>query len=1102
MSVEPSAKLAVKDGTMLRSTAIKAEKSLVLVKSKQDTESLISDLQSNPNVEFAEPNYYVKAYGVNEPDKNKNPGYKYQWALKNQLNAGNANILSADANVEGAWNSIELSKTPVVAVLDSGVDYNHPDLQNIMWSDGLKHDSLAALGGGEHGYNAIPSESSNDPMDKDIGHGTHCAGIIGAQWNNNEGVVGVSPKVQIMAVRFLGMTGGDTAGSLRGYAYIQAAAEAGVNVVAVNNSWGPSSYNGRQIRSVSTAATAIEKKYGVVSCFAAGNDNVSNDHNTGSIVDSPYIVTVGAMDSQGYKSFFSSYGQETVDVFAPGSQILSTVSTYTDEALPMNEHTMPVQYLPQIQAAEDSYFYEDFEDESNIQLRLLNEEGKVVETNSIDLSPGHASSTGLQLSLDNITNGQNFSIEIVINRNYLENLDTSKAFHIAFQAGFDNAMYGQTLIMQYQDKAGQWQAFDSTQVLTKDPNNNPIQYLPARLRVSDHNWNQSSQEVMLPDFAEYVDPNANDAVVLRLIPEPTVDGQPTTMSGKDDSQPSVFRLDDLGFGKKASSYYYSDGTSMATPMVTGIAALLSTKYDTPEELCARIKGGVNRNVQASLENASVSNGYIDAGAAFDDEQCVPVLNDLNIEGNTATLTGYFFGAQGSLTVGGQETSIIEWNTDKIRFTLPVGAEGKQEISVHPSGKDYGRDVFIITPDTVNYTTLAAPDLELGESNGYALRSADLQPLTMAATDSKIAYLGFLMETNAIYMSIYDIASDKWQNDPVELPENLLGPGNLTAGKTKFYLLYSAQDPNTEHPEVTTVRIGTYDPISDIWTSVDSELSGSETLVVYEDKLLAIGGEESMEDGMSAAKKTVLIVDPETGKIIGNLPDMPDGRSGVLTGVSVSASGKTLMVHGGHNGFLNPNLKLYTNTISYDGEKWTSYSDNFPNAENLDPNQTINPAYTALNNSQMIAVGPVKNLGSEDMLDTWHFIPRDNAWSGDTNKLYSQTKTTQNIGTASGDQFYVLGYTGRNEESLVFRSTTVDYTGPIGDPSVEQPAPPEPNPSVSPTSAVASTDSSVTGTGANAGTGLLNSSSEIILTVAALLFLTVIGGVIFLRKKKG
>lgn len=1102
MTVEAAAEPAAENSPMLRSAAAQTGKSLVLVKSGQDTESLIADLQNNPNVEFAEPNYYVEAYGVNEPT---DPGYKDQWALKNQLNPGSTSIPSADINAADAWKAVDTTgNTPVVAVLDSGVDYHHPDLKNKMWT--ASEDLQAKIGGGTYGYNAITGENPKDPMDTDIGHGTHCAGIIAAQWDNAIGVAGVSPNAQIMAVRFLGKSGSDMAGAIRGYAYIQAAAKAGVNVVAINNSWGPGTVEGRQLRSVSTAATAIGRDYGVVSCFAAGNSNTNNDLNSGGIVNSPYVVTVGAMDSEGYKSFFSCYGKETVDVFAPGSQILSTTST--DKKLAMNEHEMPTQYLPQIQASGDSYFYENFEgDTPSVSLRLLDKDGNK-KADSED-GPGYASTKGLQISLDSIQNDEAFAIEMVFNRNELANIDTSALFNIAFQAGCDNAMYGQTFLLQYQDKDGKWQGFDSTQVLEKDKDDNPTQYLPARLRLSDHNWNQSTQEVNLPDFMEYKNPEAQNEVVLRLIPKPAEEGQQGVMSGKT-GDTATFRLDDVGFGKKASDYFYSDGTSMATPVVTGIAALLSTKFDSAEEVCARIKGGVNREeAQEDLKNASVSQGFVDAGAAFDDEQCVPVLNDLTIDGDTATLKGYFFGTQGTVSIGGQNAVITGWADNTITFTMPQGIKGKQEVIVTPENKDYGRNIFEVSTYVKGYSTLAAPDLKLDEFGDYDLRSADLYPLTMAATENKLAYLGIILETNELKMSIYDIATGKWDEKAISLPENIMKAANtsfysLTAGKTKFYLLYSTQEKVIEDGKETVksyVRVGTYDPAAATWKTVDTELGGTEKLVVYGDKLLAVGGDDITvtDNGVtSTAKNSVLIINPETGATTGSLKDMPEGRSGA----TVSASGSTLMVHGGNNGLLNPDQKTYDNTLSYDGSSWNTYDDSFPAAGQFDANQTLDAAYTALNNNGMLAVGPVKDLDKAEMMDTWSFNAKDKAWAGDAGKLYSQTKTTQNIGAASGNQFYVLGYTGRDTEPLVFRSTTVDYTGPTGDPSGDQPTPPEPSPSVNPSPTAAPADSGTTGNGSNAGTGLFGGASGIALTAAALLLLAAGGGLVLYRRRKG
>lgn len=1126
MTVEDTAAVPEEASSLLRSAAADTGKSLVLVKSDQDTESLIADLQNNPNVTFAEPNYYVEPYGVGEPT---DAGYAYQWALNNQMNSGDPTAAvnpAVDINAVEAWKQYDISSDkPVVAVLDSGVDYNHPDLKNIMWDDGLKYDTLTKMGGGQYGYNVLggvnDEKPTDDPMDTDIGHGTHCAGIIGAQWNNDvqakeNSVAGVSPDVQIMAVRFLGNSGAGTSSSaIQGYAYIQAAAKAGVNVVAINNSWGPSNYDGAQLRSVSTAATAIGQEYGVVSCFAAGNSNVNNDNNTSGIVDSPYVVTVGAMDSQGYRSGFSCWGQESVDVFSPGSQILSTVTTYEDDANPFYTHTMPVQYLPQIQDVADSYFYENFEsDAPKVGMRLLDAEGKEVETAKAATALGYNSAKSLALPLDSIENGQSFAIELTFDRKDIDKITTDKNFHIAFQGGCDNAMYGETFLIQYQNDEGQWTDINSTQIIGLDASGRYI-YMPARLRLYDHSWVQSTQEVNLSDFGQYVNDSDKDTVTLRLVPKPAEGETKGVMSGKTGNT-ATFRLDDLGFGKKASNYFYSDGTSMATPVVTGLAALLSetfnsqtTKAEHAAEICARIKGGVNRTEQKDLADKSVSGGFIDAAATFNDSQCVPVLNDLEIDENgQATLSGYFFGTQGVLTVGSQAADVTSWANNTITFTLPAGVSGKQEIVVKPEGKDYGRDFFEVGLAARGYDSLSAPAISFGECEGYPLTSADLIPITMAATDTHLAYVGYQLESDRNCFSVYDIKADTWSK--AALPENILpipseAYNSLAGGKTKFYLLYP--ELNAESTELT-LKIGTYDPAAGSWTSVTAEgFSGTERLVVYKDQLLAVGGDDMVKDDTGAtvssnARATVKIVDPSTGKTTGSFADMPEGRSGA----TVTASGSTLMVTGGNSGAANASRTIYTNTLSYNGDKWVEYQDNLLSLEDLDAKQTLDRAYTAVNGG-MLAVGPVSKLNQDGMRDTWSF--KDGSWSADTSRLYSQSKTTRNIGAASGGQFYVLSYTGKTSAPLVFRATAVDYTGPTADPGSDKPVPPtptpEPQPSVNPTPTAqpAGTDTTTTTTtsGKNAGTGIFETTAGKTLAMAAVLLIVAGGGFVLYRKRK-
>ncbi len=1016
-------------GTGARTAALSSpEGSLVLVTSeKMDTETLIKTLGKDPNVEYAEPNYIMKPSTISEPTKVK--GYKYQWGLNNQNNNGQTAANPAvDANFKEAWKKSTPSKNPVVAVIDSGVDYEHPALKGVMWDDGRDIPALEAMGGGRYGYNVRAGESSRDPMDTDIGHGTHCAGIIATQWDQ-AGVAGINSEqnqVEIMAIRFLGLEGGGLmSDALKAYAYIQTAVENGVNVVAVNNSWGPSVYDGSLPRSVSTAANAVGEECGVISCFAAGNDGVDLDKNTGSVQQGPYMIEVGAMDSTGTAAAFSQYGKETVDVFAPGTQILSTTTTDTG-LLEMKKHDMPTQYLPQIMDEGDSWFYEDFENEnaSQVSLRLLDKDEKVVVSSAEALTPGCASGKGLQLPLDEIPVGETFSIEIGIpaNSENLKNIQASDNVYLAFQAGFGNIMYDEIFrIKHYDVESKSWKTLMSTHEDSEGP-------FPAYLRASDHNWNQSTQEI---DGASFITNPIDGEIKLCLQAE-------TEMQACPDGEKPVFRLDNLGLGKKASDYFYSDGTSMAAPMVTGLAGLLASNGCEGAEIAARIRGGVNRKDDQGLENKSISDGFIDAAAALDKNQCVPVLNDLSVEGDTASLTGFFFGdTKGTLTIDGKEVSASTWKDREIAFQLPEGTRGKKEIRVVRSGGNagtaYGKNYFSISPDTIGYKALSAPKLTYDEDGFFT--SEDLTPVGMAAAGGKVGFIGLLGETSEFVMELYDVATDTWEK--AKLPDDLVVNFGLpdcykfTGGKEKLYLTYL--DGNNEG------KIGVYDTRSKKWkTTVTKDLEGAEAIAVYGDQLIAAGG--AAEEG---ALKSVKVMDPDTGKTVGSLPDLPEAR----VGANLCASGNLLILYGGYADsagmFAGDEEAERADTMVYDGTKWTVDEDNFFSDQfgGFDESQTLDYAVGATN-SGLIAAGPVQNWGEENGRDTWAFDAKTNKWSAREDVLCSQYKTTSNVGVTHDGVFYVRARGDLEENPAVFRALTgIDHTGPTGDPAKDEQTPP-------------------------------------------------------------
>ncbi len=244
-----------------------------------------------------------------------------QWALNNVgQNGGKA---KADVAAIKAWLKTQGSSDVVVAVLDSGVDYTHPDLVANMW---LRPDNVPAYKDEElgafndlHGFNAADNRS--DPMD-DNGHGTHCSGIIGAEGDNSEGIAGINWNVQIMPLKFMGRGGfGTTKDAIEAINYAIDRKRNGVNVRVINASWG-STASSKALEDVIRAAG----EEGILFVAASGNDGSSNDKRPHypSNYNLPNVISVAALDRNDNLASFSNFGIKTVHVAAPGKDIIST----------------------------------------------------------------------------------------------------------------------------------------------------------------------------------------------------------------------------------------------------------------------------------------------------------------------------------------------------------------------------------------------------------------------------------------------------------------------------------------------------------------------------------------------------------------------------------------------------------------------------------------------------------------------------------------------------------------------------------------------------------------------------------------------------------
>lgn len=263
----------------------------------------IERLQGLPYVTYAEPDYVVHA------DLTPNdPSYPNLWGMPN-------------IRAPQAWDVFTGSSNMVVAIIDTGIDYNHPDLAANMWKnpgevagDGIDNDNNGYIDD-FYGYDFANGDSN--PMDGNS-HGTHTAGTVGAVGNNGVGVAGVNWNVKLMALKFLDDGGsGSTSNAVLA---VQYAANKGVKVS--NNSWGGGGFSQSLYDAINNA-----KSVGHLFIAAAGNNGSNND--TSAFYPANYnldnIISVAAIDSNDSKASFSNYGKTTVDLGAPGVNIYSTV---------------------------------------------------------------------------------------------------------------------------------------------------------------------------------------------------------------------------------------------------------------------------------------------------------------------------------------------------------------------------------------------------------------------------------------------------------------------------------------------------------------------------------------------------------------------------------------------------------------------------------------------------------------------------------------------------------------------------------------------------------------------------------------------------------
>ncbi|MEI8328226.1 MAG: S8 family serine peptidase [Candidatus Taylorbacteria bacterium] len=301
--------------------------SVLKIKDAKTVEEKVVELKSDPNVEYAEPNYLRYPTGNGAYDTYDDTYKANLWGLDNtgQMVNGVSGTNDADIDAPETWmiTDVPTPSQVIVAIIDTGVEYDHPDLINNMW-DGTncKDENGAPLTGCKHGYDF--EDNDIDPVPTYSPHGTEIAGIIAAA-KNNKGVIGVAPNARIMAIKF----GFDVASEVKA---IDFAIQNGAKIINA-------SFTGTVFSQSEFDAISRFRSSGGIFIAAAGNNSGNNEvaHQYPSDINLGNIISVAATDQNDTLASFSNYSAISVDVGAPGTNIYTTSTSSNDAGAPVKD---------------------------------------------------------------------------------------------------------------------------------------------------------------------------------------------------------------------------------------------------------------------------------------------------------------------------------------------------------------------------------------------------------------------------------------------------------------------------------------------------------------------------------------------------------------------------------------------------------------------------------------------------------------------------------------------------------------------------------------------------------------------------------------------
>ena len=771
-----------------------------------------------------------------------------------------------------------MDKQIVVALLDTGVYNEHPDLENVVYH--FTPEQQEALGCWEWGFNSTGKGMYGNVRDEGstaMGHGTHTAGIIGAEWNGF-GTSGVASNVKIVCIQLADSDGTESlADALIAYDFVNRFNELvpeEERIRVTSNSW--SRYSSS--RALDAVLRDLGERWGIVSVFSSGNDGKNNDRyekTPSSSADNPYVIVVGNTSPTDRLNPSSEYGTATVDLAAPGTNILSTAvedhgSYFPDGARESNllyfgfdgNDTIPIK-ISQVYGEDEPDVYEDepvvigdiatptdsvrFFGSNGIEINL-DPDYMVVYDEWADMSDLY----DLQFDID--LTGTGISERL----NGVENLKVGLAYSVPVGEegliGFasSNAAFITVNVPNEDDEP-----FQVTRPVGSYVNN----FYPA----SNVEWGFSDFVITCDNFYDYDYNEDLDPYVASVSPEGdilTIKLRVQLTEGC-----TTFYIDSLGVGTQSAPYEFATGTSMACPAVAGAAALYASQGYEGIELASLIRSKVRIPEGGPLETRS--------GGVFDftvegspdgtraSEPVAPAITDVTVEGTSLTVTGVNFGtapgaaALARYVVGGElqpvEASVASWADDEVIFELASPAEGILRVEIANAGGKHDTFMRFATKSSNVYEQ----DLpfDAGTADVYNAIDGDGDWETrgpVVGLGCKLYYLPAYCgkeDEHPAYKRLrcFDLKTEEWSELP-ELPEWLeavsatMYEGKIVVEGCSMYMTEWGE-PSGKFPDgKAEERVYVYDSDAGSWSQASAEgIYLKQSIVNNDGQLMVLGG---------------------------------------------------------------------------------------------------------------------------------------------------------------------------------------------------------------------------------------------------------------------